>query len=74
MFSQSVAPIQVHKMTSSQMCSEGPATENTYRVKPPAKAQHKGNKGRTTVSNLQLLREAQKFRNRLTQDDLSWES
>lgn len=64
----------VHKLTSSQPCSEGPAAENTYRAKPPAKAQYKGNKGGTAVSNLQLLREAQKFRNRLTQDDLSWES
>lgn len=64
----------VRMLTSSQSCSEGPTADNTYRAKPPTKTQHKGNKGGTTVSNLQLLREAQKFKNRLTQDDLSWES
>lgn len=65
---QSVSPVQVHMLTSSQPCSEGPAIEK------PRTAQNEGNKSRTAVSNLQLLKEAQKFRHRLTQDDLSWES
>lgn len=60
-------------LKSSQPCSEGPTIENMYRAKP-VKAQDEGSKSGTAVSNLQLLREAQKFRHRLTQDDLSWES
>lgn len=47
-------------------------------IKPPVpslvKAKQKGNKGGTSQNNLQLLRETQKFRNSLKQDDLTWET
>lgn len=42
-------------------------------VPSPVTAKQKAKKGMTT-NNLQLLRETQKFRNSLKQDDLIWET
>ncbi|XP_035473727.1 centrosomal protein CEP57L1 isoform X1 [Scophthalmus maximus] len=68
----------VHKLTQSQPCAEQHAAKMLSGIKPPApslvKAKQKGKKGGSTHNNLQLLRETQKFRNRLKQDDLSWET
>ncbi|XP_029318452.1 centrosomal protein CEP57L1 [Cottoperca gobio] len=66
----------VHKLT--QQCAEEHTATKLSGIKPPVpspvKAQKKGKKGGTTRNNLQLLRETQKFKNRLQQEDLSWET
>ncbi|KAM6906700.1 centrosomal protein CEP57L1 [Lycodopsis pacificus] len=68
----------VHKLTQSQPCAEEHAAKKLSGIKPPVpapvKAKSKGRKGGTTHNNLQLLRETQKFRNSLKQDDVSWET
>ncbi|XP_071335486.1 centrosomal protein CEP57L1 [Trachinotus anak] len=68
----------VHKLTQSQSCDEEHTAKKKSGIKPPVpslvKAKQKGKKGGTTHNNLQLLRETQKFRNSLKQDDLSWET
>ncbi|XP_030260791.1 centrosomal protein CEP57L1 [Sparus aurata] len=62
----------VHKMTQNQPPAEEHAAKKL--IKPPVKAKCKAKKGLTAQNNLQLLRETQKFRNSLKQDDLSWET
>uniref|UniRef100_A0A3Q3X3S2 Centrosomal protein 57kDa-like protein 1 n=1 Tax=Mola mola TaxID=94237 RepID=A0A3Q3X3S2_MOLML len=68
----------IHDLTRSQPCTEEPTTKKLNGFKPaahsPLKAKQKGKKGGTTMSNLQLLRETQKFRNSLTQADVFWET
>ncbi|KAM9339238.1 centrosomal protein CEP57L1 [Symphorus nematophorus] len=68
----------VHNLTRMDPCSEEHTAKKPSGIKPPApspvKAKQKGKKGGTTPNNLQLLRETQKFRNSLKQDDLSWET
>ncbi|XP_034382819.1 centrosomal protein CEP57L1 isoform X2 [Cyclopterus lumpus] len=68
----------VHKLTQSQPCAEQHTAKKLSGIKPPVpspvKAKSKGKKGGTTHNNLQLLRETQKFRNGLKQDDLFWET
>lgn len=68
----------VHKLTQSQPCAEDHAAKKLSGIKPPVpspvKAKSKRKKGGTTHNNLQLLRETQKFRNGLKQDDLIWET
>ncbi|XP_018528128.2 LOW QUALITY PROTEIN: centrosomal protein CEP57L1 [Lates calcarifer] len=68
----------VHKLTQSQTCAEEHTSKQLSGIKPPVpslvKAKQRGKKGGTTHNNLQLLRETQKFRNSLKQDDLSWET
>lgn len=71
-------PAQVHKLTHSQQCTEEHTAKKLSGLKPPVpspvKAKRKGKKGGAIHNNLQLLRETQKFRNSLKQDDLSWET
>lgn len=66
----------VHKLTHPG--AEDPTTTKPSSIRPPVpspvKAQKKGKKSRPTNNNLQLLRETQKFRNKLKQDDLCWET
>ncbi|XP_054474522.1 centrosomal protein CEP57L1 [Anoplopoma fimbria] len=68
----------VHQLTQSQPCAEEYTAKKLRGIKPPVpspvKAMNKGKKGGTTHNNLQLLRDTQKFRNSLKQDDLSWET
>ncbi|KAM4522468.1 centrosomal protein CEP57L1 isoform 1-T1 [Odontesthes bonariensis] len=68
----------VHRLTQSQSHEEEHAASRPSGIKPPVpspiKAKQKAKKGMTTQSNLQLLRETQKFRKSLKQDDLSWET
>ncbi|XP_070782104.1 centrosomal protein CEP57L1 [Enoplosus armatus] len=68
----------VHKLTQSQPCTEEHIAKKLSGIEPPVpspvKAKQKAKKGGTTHNNLQLLRETQKFRNSLKQDDLSWET
>ncbi|XP_070843564.1 centrosomal protein CEP57L1 [Chaetodon trifascialis] len=67
-----------HKLTRSQQCAEEHKAKKLSGIKPPVpspvKAKQKGKKGGAIHNNLQLLRETQKFRNSLKQDDLSWET
>ncbi|CAB1453775.1 unnamed protein product [Pleuronectes platessa] len=64
----------VHKLTQSQSRAE----EYVAKKSPPAPflvtAKQKGRRGGAAHSNRQLLRDTQKFRNCLKQDDLSWET
>ncbi|KAK5852894.1 hypothetical protein PBY51_006729 [Eleginops maclovinus] len=66
----------VHKLTHPG--AEDPKTIKPSSIKPPVpspvKAPKKGKRSGTTNNNLQLLRETQKFRNKLKQDDLRWET
>ncbi|XP_044024412.1 centrosomal protein CEP57L1 isoform X1 [Siniperca chuatsi] len=68
----------VHKLTQRQPCAEEHTAKKLSGIEPPVpspvKAKRKGKKGLATHNNLQLLRETQKFRNSLQQDDLSWET
>ncbi|XP_038583369.1 centrosomal protein CEP57L1 isoform X2 [Micropterus salmoides] len=68
----------VHKLTQSQPGSEEHTAKKLSGIKPPVpspvKAKQKGKKGGDPHNNLQLLRETQKFRNSLKQDDISWET
>ncbi|XP_041814927.1 centrosomal protein CEP57L1 [Chelmon rostratus] len=68
----------VHKLTQSQQCAEEHTAKKLSGIKnpvpSPVKAKQKGKKGGAILNNLQLLRETQKFRNSLKQDDLSWET
>lgn len=65
-------------MTQNQPCDEDHTAKKLNGIEPTVsslvKAKQKGNKGGTSQNNLQLLRETQKFRNTLKQDDLSWET
>ncbi|KAI3364266.1 hypothetical protein L3Q82_011074, partial [Scortum barcoo] len=67
-----------HKLIQSQPCAEERTAKKLSGIKPPApspvKAKQKAKKGGTPHNNLQLLKETQKFRNSLKQDDLSWET
>ncbi|KAL6095918.1 cep57l1 [Pungitius sinensis] len=69
---------KVHKLTRRQPCAEEHAakTSGAYRppVPSPVKAKSKKTKGGANHNNLQLLRDTQKFRNSLKQDDVSWET
>lgn len=69
----SSAPAQVHKL-----CAEEHAAKTSGAIRPPVpspvKAKSKRTKGGANHNNLQLLRDTQKFRNSLKQDDLSWET
>ncbi|KAM9356416.1 centrosomal protein CEP57L1 isoform 2-T2 [Pholidichthys leucotaenia] len=64
----------VHKLT--QLCADEEMATKASGIKPPApslvQATQKGKMGGRTQNNLQLLRETQKFRNGLKQDDLWW--
>ncbi|XP_043962879.1 centrosomal protein CEP57L1 isoform X1 [Gambusia affinis] len=67
----------VHKL--SRQRSEKPMVRKTSGIKLPVPSpvqdkQKAGRKGVVGQNNLQLLRETQKFRNSLKQDDLSWET
>ncbi|KAK2856182.1 hypothetical protein Q5P01_004917 [Channa striata] len=66
----------VHEMTHSHPWAEE-HTSNSW-IKPPVpspvKAKQKRKGSRTPHNNLQLLRETQKFRNSLKQDDICWET
>nr|XP_046228502.1 centrosomal protein CEP57L1 [Scatophagus argus] len=68
----------VHKLTQSQPRAVKHTTNKSSGIKPPipspVKAKKKGKKSGAIQNNLQLLRETQKFRNSLKQDDLSWET
>ncbi|XP_072217807.1 centrosomal protein CEP57L1 [Leuresthes tenuis] len=68
----------VHRLTQSQSHEEELAARRPSGIKPPVpspvKAKQKAKKGMTTQNNLQLLRETQKFRKSLKQDDLTWET
>ncbi|XP_054871638.1 centrosomal protein CEP57L1 isoform X2 [Amphiprion ocellaris] len=68
----------VQKMAQSQSCAKEHTAKKVSGIKPPipspVKAKQKEKKGMTTQNNLQLLRETQKLRNSLKQDDLSWET
>ncbi|XP_036943438.1 centrosomal protein CEP57L1 [Acanthopagrus latus] len=66
----------VHKLTQNQPAAEEHTAKKLIRppVPSPVKAKCKAKKGWTAQNNLQLLRETQKFRNSLKQDDLSWET
>ncbi|XP_049914089.1 centrosomal protein CEP57L1 isoform X1 [Epinephelus moara] len=69
---------RVHKLTQSQPCDKEHTAKKLCGIKPPVPSPVKAKKTRkksgTTHNNLQLLRETQKFRNSLNQDDLSWEA
>lgn len=69
---------QVHKLTRRQLRAEDYTSKKLNGFEPPApspvKAKQKGNQGGTSQNNLRLLRETQKFRNSLKQDDLYWET
>ncbi|XP_026196529.1 centrosomal protein CEP57L1 isoform X2 [Anabas testudineus] len=66
----------VYELTQSQPCAEEHTVEGGF--KPPApspvKTKQKLKKSGTPQKNLQLLRETQRFRNSLKQDDISWET
>uniref|UniRef100_A0A3P8TF92 Centrosomal protein 57kDa-like protein 1 n=1 Tax=Amphiprion percula TaxID=161767 RepID=A0A3P8TF92_AMPPE len=68
----------VQKMAQSQSCAKEHTAKKLSGIKPPipspVKAKQKEKKGMTTQNNLQLLRETQKLRKSLKQDDLSWET
>ncbi|KAM3602249.1 uncharacterized protein V6R79_000660 [Siganus canaliculatus] len=68
----------VLKLNQNQQCAEGDTAKKPSGIKPPApspvKPRRKGKKGGSTPNNLQLLKETQKFRNSLKQDDLYWET
>ncbi|XP_039980439.1 centrosomal protein CEP57L1 [Xiphias gladius] len=68
----------VQKLTQSQPCAEEHAAKKLSGIRPPVpslvKAKQKGKKGGTAHNNLHLLRETQKFRDSLKQDDLCWET
>ncbi|KAK5879999.1 hypothetical protein CesoFtcFv8_023069 [Champsocephalus esox] len=76
-----ITKLRKHQQTVHQLThpgSEDPTTTKPSSIRPPVpspvKAQKKGKKSRPTNNNLQLLRETQKFRNKLKQDDLCWET
>ncbi|XP_030577496.1 centrosomal protein CEP57L1 isoform X2 [Archocentrus centrarchus] len=68
----------IHKLNQCQSSPEERTSKKLSGIKPPApspvKTKQKGKTDLTTQNNLQLLRETQKFRNSLKQDDLSWET
>ncbi|XP_029985067.1 centrosomal protein CEP57L1 [Sphaeramia orbicularis] len=66
----------VHKLTHQKPSSDEPKrlTGIIPPLPSPVKPKQKVKKGGGTHSNLQLLRETQKFRNSLKQSDLSWET
>ncbi|KAM3861079.1 centrosomal protein CEP57L1 [Diretmus argenteus] len=71
----------VHTLTQNtqqQTCSNEHKTTKVSGTRPPlpspVRAKKKGRKGGATPNNLQLLRETQKFRKSLKQDDISWET
>ncbi|CAK6961874.1 centrosomal protein CEP57L1 [Scomber scombrus] len=69
----------VHKLTHSneqQPCSNEDKELSGIRppVPSPVRTKQKGKKGVATHKNLQILRETQKFRKSLKQDDVSWET
>ncbi|XP_026174399.1 centrosomal protein CEP57L1 isoform X1 [Mastacembelus armatus] len=72
------APAQVHRLTQSQPCAKDYTGKKQSGITPPVpspvKAKEKGKKSGPPHNNLQLLRETQKLRNSLKQDDLTWET
>ncbi|KAM6915027.1 centrosomal protein CEP57L1 [Xenentodon cancila] len=68
----------VHKLTQSQSQDEDHTAKKLSGIRPPVpspvKTKQKAKKSLMTCNNLQLLRETQKFRNSLKQDDLFWET
>ncbi|CAI5683873.1 unnamed protein product [Oreochromis niloticus] len=68
----------IQKLAQCRSSPEEHTAKKLSGIKPPApspvKTEKKGRTDRTTQKNLQLLRETQKFRNSLKQDDLSWET
>ncbi|KAM8832664.1 centrosomal protein CEP57L1 isoform 1-T1 [Spinachia spinachia] len=69
---------KVHKLTLRQPCAEEHTVKTSGAYIPlvpsPVKAKSKRIKGGVNHNNLQLLRDTQKFRNSLKQDDISWET
>ncbi|XP_061602769.1 centrosomal protein CEP57L1 [Cololabis saira] len=67
----------VHQLTQSQSRDEDRTAKKPSGIRPPVpspvKTKQKTKKS-LTCNNLQLLRETQKFRNSLKQDDLFWET
>ncbi|MEQ2214123.1 hypothetical protein XENOCAPTIV_006240 [Xenoophorus captivus] len=69
----------VHKLSQSQRHVKEETARKLIRIKPPVPSpvrgkQKAGRRGTVNQNNLQLLRETQKFRNSLKQDDVSWET
>ncbi|XP_028997157.1 centrosomal protein CEP57L1 [Betta splendens] len=64
----------VQELTKSQPCAEEYTAKSGIKPPVPVKAKQKGKKSGSPHKNLQLLRETQRFRSSLTQDDLSWET
>ncbi|XP_056150896.1 centrosomal protein CEP57L1 [Lampris incognitus] len=70
----------VHKLTHNiqQKTSNKHKAKRVGGIRPPlpssVRDKQQGRKGRAAPNNLQLLREAQKFRSSLKQDDISWET
>ncbi|KAM7367837.1 hypothetical protein PAMP_014108 [Pampus punctatissimus] len=69
----------VHKLTHSteqQPCTDEAKKLSGIRppVTSPVKTKQKGKKGAAAHTNLQILRETQKFCKSLKQDDVSWET
>ncbi|XP_076011122.1 centrosomal protein CEP57L1 [Genypterus blacodes] len=65
----------VHKLTQQQRIQEAPAKKPSGirpLVPTPVKAKQKSKKSGGNRSNLQLLKDTKKFRNRLQRDDVSW--
>ncbi|XP_029903758.1 centrosomal protein CEP57L1 isoform X1 [Myripristis murdjan] len=67
------AVLKLTQQAGSNELKAKKANGNRPPVPSPIKAQQHGRKGGAT-HNLQLLRETQRFRNSLKQDDLSWET
>lgn len=72
----SVLSAQVQNLTQGQRGHEGQVSRKNA-IRPPALSpvnlKHKGKKEGTIQNNLQLLRETQKFRYNLKEDDIYWE-
>ncbi|KAM4713332.1 centrosomal protein CEP57L1 isoform 2-T2 [Anableps anableps] len=73
-----ITKLRKHQQTVHKRCLEEQTVRKRSGIKPPAPSpvrvkQKAGRKG-VSQNNLQLLRETQKFRNSLKQEDLSWET
>ncbi|KAM9704453.1 centrosomal protein CEP57L1 isoform 3-T3 [Menidia menidia] len=68
----------VHRLKQSQSHDEDHTARPLNWIRPPApspvKAKQKAKKGMMSQKNLQLLKESQKFRKSLQQNDLFWET
>ncbi|XP_077949248.1 centrosomal protein CEP57L1 isoform X2 [Gasterosteus aculeatus] len=73
-----ITKLRKHQQKVHKLCAEEHAAKTSGAIRPPVpspvKAKSKRTKGGANHNNLQLLRDTQKFRNSLKQDDLSWET